>query len=263
MGIRNVLRQHDLPQGKHWTERWAQIHPPDWVLCNSRFTHDSLESLYSDVPAQVLYPPVPNGSESLGLSGRDVMRRDLALPPESIVLIQIGRMEPVKGHVLTLQALSLLRDVPRWICLIVGGVQRNHEALYMKSLKDKAKDCGISERVRFLGQRRDIFDLLTASDVFVQGNTGPETFGIVFVEALYAGLPVVTSDLGGAREILNRDYGVLVPTGDAQALAQALRILIADPALRSKYRLSGPARANELCNPGRQTRRFYELLVQN
>ncbi len=231
-GIRNVLRQHDLPEGKHWTERWAQLHPPDRVLCNSQFTLGVMQKLYSGVPADFLYPPVPNGCESFAAAARGATRRALDLSPEATVLIQIGRMEPVKGHSLMLKALSLLRDVPGWICLIVGGIQRDHEALYMQSLKDKARDWGISERVGFLGQRRDIFELLAAS-------------------------------LGGAREILSGDYGVLVPTGDPQVLAEALRKLIEDPALRSKYRSSGPARADELCNPSQQTRRFYELLVQS
>src|SRR5258708_38440325 len=98
-------------------------------------------------------------------------------------------MEPVKGHSLMLKALSLLREVPNWFCLIVGGIQRDREALYMQDLKDKARDWGISERVRFLGQRRDNFELLAASDVLLQGNVGPEPFGIALIEAPYAGLP--------------------------------------------------------------------------
>src|SRR5258708_1491219 len=78
-GIRNVLRQHDLPEGKHWTERWAQLHPPDRVLCNSRLTQGVLQNLYSGVPADFLYPPVPNGCESFGASDRDATRRALDL----------------------------------------------------------------------------------------------------------------------------------------------------------------------------------------
>ena len=59
-----------------------------------------------------------------------------------------------------------------------------------------------------------------AADIHCQPNTAPEPFGLVFVEALYAGLPVVTTALGGALEILTDACGVLVPAGDAPALTR-------------------------------------------
>ena len=70
--------------------------------------------------------------------------------------------------------------------------------------------------MRFLGQREDVPRLMAAADVFCQPNTGPEPFGIVLVEALYAGLPVVTSGFGGAAEIVDQTCGVLTAPGDAR-----------------------------------------------
>jgi glycosyltransferase involved in cell wall biosynthesis len=259
-GIMNMLRLHDPPDGRHWVQRWAKFHRPDRVLCNSIFTQQILGNLYKNIPSDVLYGPVPNGCESISAAESAKVRSALGLSPETVVLIQIGRMEQFKGHVLMLQSLSLLRDVPGWVCLVVGGVQRDHEAVYLQDLQQKAAAWGIADRVRFLGQRKDIFELLSASDVYVQANVGPETFGLVFIEALYAGLPVVTTALGGATEILSGDYGLLTPPGDAKAFAEAVRKLIADPALRSKYKAAGPGRADALCNPARQTLQFYEFM---
>ena len=70
---------------------------------------------------------------------------------------------------------------------------------------------GLAERVRFLGERADVPDLLGAADIHCQPNSSPEPFGLAFVEALHAALPVVTSDAGGAREIVTPACGVLVP----------------------------------------------------
>ena len=81
-----------------------------------------------------------------------------------------------------------------------GGAQRSHEAVYLAELRQAADRAGIGDRVRFLGQRTDVPDLLAAADVFCQPNTGPEPFGIAFVEALYAGLPVVTRRWRGAGD---------------------------------------------------------------
>jgi glycosyltransferase involved in cell wall biosynthesis len=103
--------------------------------------------------------------------------------------------------------------------------------------------------VRFLGQRADVPRLMAAADVYCQPNTVPEPFGVAFVEALYAGRPVVTSDCGGGAEVVCDAVGVRVPAGDAGAVAAALRGLLADPARRAALGAAGPARAQELCDP--------------
>src|SRR5262249_40040296 len=79
----------------------------------------------------------------------------------------------------------------------VGGPQRPPEVEFQTDLEAAAARWGIAGRVRFLGQRSDVSRLMAAADVYCQPNTGPEPFGLVFVEALHAGLPVITSGFGG------------------------------------------------------------------
>ncbi len=102
--------------------------------------------------------------------------------------------------------------------------------------------------------------LLAAADLYCQPNLGPEPFGIAFVEALYAGLPVVSTRLGGAAEIVNEDCGVLVEPGDAAALAAALGRLIDDPSARARLGATGPERARMLCDPALILDRLRDLL---
>jgi glycosyltransferase involved in cell wall biosynthesis len=182
-----------MVDGRHWLERWARRTEPQLILCNSRFTEDTLITLYPGVRTEVIYPPVapPNPVE---LRAREAVRCELDTSPEAVVIIQASRLEEWKGHRALLNGLGLVRDLPDWTCWIVGGVQRAHEAPYLEALKILAADLRISERVRFVGQRSDVPRLLAAADIFCQPNSGPEPFGIVFVEALYAGLPVVASD---------------------------------------------------------------------
>jgi glycosyltransferase involved in cell wall biosynthesis len=97
--------------------------------------------------------------------------------------------------------------------------------------------------VRFLGERRDVPALMRGSDLFCQANEGPEPFGVVFAEALLSGVPVVTVSLGGAPEIVSDTCGRLVPAGDCDALARAIRELVSDDGLRRKLGASGPAHA--------------------
>ena len=101
---------------------------------------------------------------------------------------------------------------------------------------------------------------MSAADIFCQPNSGPEPFGIVFVEALCAGLPVITSDFGGGAEVVDGTCGVLTPPGDAAAVAEALAGLIRDPARRAVLGNGGPDRARQLCDPARQLNRLRMLL---
>jgi glycosyltransferase involved in cell wall biosynthesis len=82
----------------------------------------------------------------------------------------------------------------------------------------------------------------------------------VFVEALYAQLPVVTSDMGGPCEIIDDSCGVKVPPGDLGSLAIALRQLIEDPILRARLGSAGPIRAKNVCDPYIQLRQFESAL---
>ena len=96
--------------------------------------------------------------------------------------------------------------------------------------------------------------LLAAADIHCQPNTAPEPFGLAFVEALHAGLPVVTSDLGGAREIVHARCGVLVRAGDVAALGAALQALIDDRRAAAPARGRRPGPRARLCDPARADR---------
>jgi glycosyltransferase involved in cell wall biosynthesis len=236
-------------------------------LCNSNFTAATAATLFPKVRAETVYCPVAlpvaaaaDASDADLKNARELTRRELQTPAEATVIVQVSRMEPWKGQAAHLEALSLLKDLPGWICWQVGGAQSANEASYLDRLKKLAADLGIAERVRFLGQRSDVMRLLSAADVFCQPNTTAEPFGVVFVEALGARLPVVTTDLGGAREIVNRSCGMLVRPGDVRALAEALRGLIQDRALRERLGAAGPARARELCDPAVRLEQFQQSL---
>ncbi|HLL45478.1 MAG TPA: glycosyltransferase family 4 protein, partial [Longimicrobiaceae bacterium] len=181
-------------------------------------------------------------------------------PREDVVIVQTSRMEPWKGHRLHLAALAGLRDLPGWTSWLVGGVQRKEEAAYQRELAGSAERFGIADRVRFVGQRQDVPRILAAADIHFQPNQGPEPFGISFIEALYAGIPVVTTAIGGPREIVDGSCGVLAPPDDPEVLAAALRELIGDPVRRAALGAAGPARAAALCDPAEQVERYRAAL---
>ena len=255
-----VFWLHNPTNGKHWLDRWGSRTTPDLVLCNSEFTANTATNLFPRVRREVLYAPVAFANESFSKQDRTATRTELQTPEDAVVIIQASRMEAWKGHAVHLEALGMLKDLPGWICWMVGGAQRKSEIQYREALKKKAAELGIDDRIRFSGQRSDVKRLLAAADLYCQPNTAPEPFGIAFIEALYARLPVVTSDIGAAPEIFHDNCSLLVSPGDAEALAEALRRLIRDQTLRVRLGSAGPSRARQLCNPITQMGRLQELL---
>jgi glycosyltransferase involved in cell wall biosynthesis len=247
LSIPLVFWLHDSATGPRWLERWARRAQPDLVLCNSLYTAASAEAICPGVQSKILYYPIELVSANNAPMNRAEIRRELDTPSHSVVIIQVSRMEPWKGHYLHLEALQKLANEPDWICWIVGGPQRPRETQYFEDLKRLAVRYGVADRVRFLGFRSDIPQLLGAADIFCQPNAAPEPFGIVFIEALLAGLPVVTIDMGGAREIVNASCGMLVAPNDPSSLAKVLRRLVTDQPLRAHLGDSAPARARVLC----------------
>lgn len=253
---------HDAANGTHWLERWARRTPPDLAVCNSLYTARSLRSLFPHTRAEVVYCPLdlPDLAPYRTPESRAAVRAELDTPADAAVIIQVSRMEECKGHSLHLRALSSLLELEDWVCWMVGGGQRPREKAYEERLKAEAADFGLSSRLRFTGQRRDVPRLLAAADIYSQPNTAPESFGLTFVEAMHAGLPVVTTAVGGAREVLDDSCGLLVTPGDTGELAAQLRRLLDDERLRSRFKEAGPLRARLLCDPHAQVERLFGVL---
>jgi glycosyltransferase involved in cell wall biosynthesis len=195
------------------------------------------------------------------LSARGDVRREMNTPEDALVVVQVGRIEPGKGQLVHLEALAQLRKLSNWICWFVGGPQQPKEKQYFHEMQTASVRLGIADRVRFLNERSDVFRLLKAADIYCQPNVEPESFGLTLVEALNAGIPVVTTGIGGANEILDKKCGMLVSPHNSQELAAALQRLIENADLRHQLSKHGPARARQLCDPLSRIREFCGILT--
>ena len=256
--VPSILWAHDRFTGRTWIERWASLTSPDAIISNSQFTAASVATLYPRSHPVVVYAPVP-AAAAIAPGERTQLRRSLGVPAdETCVVLTASRFERWKGHANLLDAVAQLRgDYRVWMA---GGPQKAGELEYEQELRGLCERHGIADRVQFLGERRDVAALMRAADVHCQPNSGPEPFGLAFVEALYASLPVVTTRMGGAVEIVTEQCGVLVPPDDTVALAAALQQLVTDPAARRRLGAAGPARAAELCDPATQLARLGSVV---
>lgn len=265
-GASLVAWVHGIADGRDWIDRIGRRPRPDRIIANSQYTASLVAPRFPGVPIQVLYGPV--APPQPGPPGRrESLRAELGVEPHDVVLVMLSRIEPCKGHEVLIRALSGLRTAVPWKGWIVGSAQTPAETTLENHIRQMVRDAGLQDRVQFLGQRADVRDLLTAADVYCQPNTGPETFGVAFVEALYSQLPVVTSNFGGAREIVDPTCGRLIPPGDVAALASVLGQLVDNTALRRQLAQGGPLRAAALCDPDRQVvaidRALQEIALRN
>ena len=256
MGKPLFLWCHDTPSGTSLLERSAKFIQPDLVIANSQYTQQHLNLLYPNTPHRVVYAPVTPIKIDDSKSIEQRMRQQLGTAADLTVITQVARMEYWKGHALTIAALGEIRDLDTWECWIVGGIQRESEREYHSQLQQQVQQLGLEERVRFLGERKDVPDLLLAADIFCQPNLAGEPFGIAFIEALSAGLPIVTVALGGGGEIVTPECGYVVAPENVGEIAQALRKLIQNPLERQLLGRAAIRRATELCDPQQQLQRL-------
>jgi glycosyltransferase involved in cell wall biosynthesis len=155
------------------------------------------------------------------------------------VLVSVGRLQAPKDPLTFVRALARLNGLPFGALMVGGGRERERVAAELREV-------GLAEHVELLGERRDVRELLARSDVFVLA-TSSEALPISVLEAMAAGLPVVASAVGGVAElVVDGETGLLVPPGDADALAGALERLLGDGLLRRQMGAAGRSRAEEL-----------------
>lgn len=249
MNIPLAMWVHGVKPGIHWLNCLLRRVPPDLAICCSQHTRRALLSLFPSVESVVIYAPVALDTDSRSGTQRADVRRESGTPDDAIVIVLASRMVPLKGHRRLIEALAEMKAEGSWRCWIVGGIQARHEIAYFNELQSLVRDAGLTDRIYFTGQRSDVPRILAAADLYCQPNLRGESFAIVFIEAMLAGLPVVTSAMGGALEAIDQDSGILVPPDNQKALTAALRTMLTDADLRARLASFAPQRARLLCDP--------------
>lgn len=184
------------------------------------------------------YIVIRNGLEFAGPNrSREEVLRELNLP-SGPTLIVVARVEPVKDQETLLRAVSILqqRNIDANLLVVGDGSERQRLEMLLPQLGLR------QERVRFLGFRTDIPDLLNAADIFVLSSL-QEGLPLALLEAMGQGLPVVATSVGGVPELIShRRNGILCPPQSPVVLAEALAEIIQDADLCSRIGRAGALR---------------------
>lgn len=183
----------------------------------------------------------------------------LNLPPETWLMGTVGRLDPGKGQRMALHALALLPERVHW--LFVGDNTVNNGVDERSTLQELARDLGVTERAHFLSARRDVLPAYDALDGFGM-TSAAETVGTVTLEALSRGVSVIGTDAGGTSELLAEGRGMLIPSGNAEALARAVRTAMNEEAGIQLSRADRGRTYAERSRPDRLIPAWEELIHQ-
>jgi glycosyltransferase involved in cell wall biosynthesis len=198
------------------------------------------------VPSRVIPDGVDLEQFHPRVGGRRI-RAELGVPQGAPLVTFIARLDPWKGLEVFLRAARLVREeVPEARFLVAGGPIPTH-ARYARRMKALAGDLGIASCTLFTDWRYrldDIPEVLAASSLLVHASIEPEPFGLVLIEAMACGRPVVATAAGGVLDIVvDGETGLLVPRGDPEATARAAIRVLRDAPLASDLGRTGRERA--------------------
>lgn len=191
------------------------------------------------------------------------IQQEFGLQDSEIVITNIGRISRWKGQHIFVKALAnVVVKYPSVKALIVGPSETGiGDPKYLLELQKLVKEFHLDNHVIFTGNREDIPGILSVSDIVVHSSIEPEPQGLVIVEALFYGKPVIVSDDGGSSElIVNNQGGLKIPSGDPAALTAAIVKLIDGQLHHSKNinALSRPLILSEF-NPTRQIKNIEQI----
>lgn len=201
-------------------ERFLARHFAAELVCMSQAVADQFAEHFDGAHLAVVYETVDPDEYRPDLAGR--FRTRVGIPDDAPLAGAAGRFDTWKGFGVLLDAFERAKEKQSGIQLVIAGAAVAGKEAYAASLEARAARM---HDVHWVGHRRDLPELYADVDLFVVPSTEPEPYGLVAVEALASGTPVVVTAAGGAPEILERatpGSGRTVPPGDPLAMAHAL-----------------------------------------
>jgi len=220
-----------------WTERRLARVTDAIVAISPRIRAELVNEFHIGRPDQ--YHVVPLGFDLAPLAAIDgrvraEARRALDVPADAHVVTTVGRLTAIKQHTLFLDAAQRIAERDRLALFLIAG-----DGELAGALDARAHELRIVDRVRFLGWRRDLTTIYGASDVFLLTSRNEGT-PVALIESLAAGVPGVSTDVGGVRDVIDGEaVGLLAPFGDADGLASHVLALLADPDRRARMGAAG------------------------
>ena len=257
--VHNLAEREIEPRGQ-CIQRYAFNHGVIPIAVSAEVAR-SLSRLYKIPFCRVIANGIPTNHFSFPPVPRKEWRARVGFGDGHVLFVCVARFSPQKNHSLLLKAFSRGPACdPNTHLLLVG------DGTLKEQLEVQAENLGLARRVHFLGLRTDIADVLASADVFVLSSDW-EGNPLSVMEAMAAGLPIVSTAVGGMPDLLaNGREGFLVPRGDAEAFSGAMTFLLRDAEARKSMGMAAARRAKENFDVSRMVHAYeqlYEKLIEH
>jgi len=245
-GISSVWYNLGISNKKGVMDIIPTLIPSKLILTCSKLGSKTQSKIWPKRNIKVVYPAVElERFDNSKLLTPSKIRKKLNLPDKSPVIGIIGRLQKWKGiHVLIKSMPHILKKYPEACCVIIGG-KHNLEQAYPRYLKKIIDELKLKNKVILAGFQKNIHEWTQALDIVVHASDN-EPFGIVILEAMDLGKPVVAGDKGGPKEIITEEVnGLFAPYGNAKILANQILRYLDDPKFAKKIGEAAQKRARD------------------
>ena len=179
--------------------------------------------------------------------GRDgsTARREFGISSDQIVIGHAGRITPWKGQHYLIEAFARIASKHPNVTLLFAGAPIFDNDIYQRRLQTMAADFGLQDRIKFVGYRHDLPDVLAAMDIFAFTSIEKDTSPLALVSAMATGLPIVAFEIAGVKELMSPNECLLTPVAHTEAFADSLSSLILDEAARRRFGANARQKAIE------------------
>ena len=261
-----VITEHDpfpLNFPKAIYKKWAN-NLADQIISVSKANQKLLTELYPNLKnkIEVIYNGIESSSHRISAAQKAMIRtQTFQLSPNSKtkIIFSAGTLHERKGYQFLLQALAELEKSVEDFKLVIAGEGPEHQ-----NLLELSKNLRIENKILLLGQRDDVTQLMSSADLFVLPSL-KEAFGLVILEAMQAGLPIIASKVGGIPEILGENYNLLCPAQDSICLSKKLSQVLQKPETIKSFIDTYPTILEKFSaqSTAKQTALIYQNLLSN
>jgi glycosyltransferase involved in cell wall biosynthesis len=249
----NNIAEREIEPRARWLQRLAYRRGVVPVAV-AREVAVSLKRLYGIGNCRVVWNCVPTDLYASPQTPREVWRAKQGFSEGDVLFVCVARFAAQKNHALLIGAFAKGPASDPKAHLVLAG-----EGVLRAQLQVRVNRLGLTSRVHFLGLRRDIPDVLGAADIFAL-SSDYEGNPLSVIEAMAAGLPIVSTAVGGVPELLqNGKEGLIVQPGHAEQLSEAMLTLLKDPDLRRAMGAAAAVRAKEKFDVSAMVRAYEEL----
>jgi glycosyltransferase involved in cell wall biosynthesis len=249
----NNIAEREIEPRARWIQRLAYRRGVIPVAV-AREVAVSLERLYGIGNSRVVWNCIPTHLYASPQISREAWRAKQGFSEEDVLFVCVARFAPQKNHALLINAFAKGPAADPKAHLVLAG-----QGVLRAQLQERVNQLGLTNRVHFLGLRTDIPEVLGAADIFALGSDY-EGNPLSVIEAMAAGLPIVSTAAGGVPELLqNGKQGFIVQPGHGEQLSEGMMTLLKDPELRRTMGAAAAARAREKFDVAAMVRAYEEL----